>query len=392
MIRFLLVFVFVFLNILSAKLSFAQNLSEKTEVSIITCDPGNELYSTFGHSAIRVRDPLLRIDKVYNYGTFNFETPNFYLKFTKGQLDYMLTVSHYKYFVIAYMKENRGIREQLLNLSHEQKLQIYAFLENNALPENMYYRYDFFFDNCATRVKDVLKNVLKDDIILPENNEADEKSFKELIKPYLKGKDWERFGIHLCLGQPANEIASAEESTFLPDRLEQVFNQTQIRINGSPTPIVKEKRVLFTPKEKLKAESGFFTPFMVFSFILLLTILLTFIEYKKERRFILLDKTLFFIFGFLGIVILFVWFGTEHKAVVNNWNVLWAMPLWLVAAFMIKRKNNKAYLRIFMLVMTFILALSLILDLTFYDVFDIAALPIILALGIRSAWFYVKRK
>ncbi len=370
----------------------AQNLSERTEISIITCDPGNELYSTFGHSAIRVRDPLSRIDKVYNYGTFNFETPNFYLKFTKGQLDYMLTVSYFKHFIISYMKEKRAIREQVLRLTPEQINDTYVFLENNALPENMYYRYDFFFDNCATRVKDVLKNVLKDDIILPENKDADEKSFKELIRPYLKGKDWERFGIHLCLGQPANEIASAEESTFLPDHLEQVFDNTQIRINGSMMPIVKEKRVLFTPKEKLTAESGFFSPFLIFSLILLLTLILRFVEYKKERWFMLLDKTLFFIFGFLGIVILFVWFGTEHKAVVNNWNVLWAMPLWFVAAFMIKRKNNKAFLRIFMLVMTFILALSLILDLTFYDIFDVAAIPVIVALGLRSGMFYLNRR
>ena len=372
--------------------SNAQVLSERTEISIITCDPGNELYSTFGHSAIRVRDPLSRIDKVYNYGTFNFETPNFYLKFTKGQLDYMLTVSYYKHFIISYMKEKRAIREQVLNLTPEQIYDTYLFLENNALPENMYYRYDFFFDNCATRVKDVLKNVLKDDIVLPENKTDGQKSFKELIRPYLKGKDWERFGIHLCLGQPANEIATAEQSTFLPDYLEQVIDNTQIRINGSLMPIVKDKRVLFTPKEKLTAQSGFFSPFLIFSLILLLTLILSFVEYKKERWFMLLDKTLFFIFGFLGIVILFVWFGTEHKAVVNNWNVLWAMPLWLVAAFMIKRKNNKAFLRIFMLVMTFILALSLILDLTFYDVFDVAAIPVIIALGLRSGVFYLKRR
>jgi hypothetical protein len=370
----------------------AQNLSEKTEISIITCDPGNELYTTFGHSALRVRDPLSRIDKVYNYGTFNFETPNFYLKFTKGQLDYMLTVSYYKHFIVSYMKEKRAIREQVLNLTPEQIYDTYVFLENNALPENMYYRYDFFFDNCATRVKDVLKKTLKDDIVLPENKTADKKSFKELIRPYLKGKDWERFGIHLCLGQPANEIATAEESTFLPDHLEQVFDHTQIRINGSMMPIVKDKRVLFTPKEKLTAESGFFSPFLIFSLILLLTLILSFVEYKKERWFMLLDKTLFFVFGFLGIVILFVWFGTEHKAVVNNWNVLWAMPLWFVAAFMIKRKNNKAFLRIFMLVMTFILALSLIIDLSFYDIFDVAAIPVIVALGLRSGMFYLNRR
>jgi hypothetical protein len=382
----------VFIAVLGSRFAASQNLSERTVVSIITCEPGNELYSTFGHSAIRVRDPLSRIDKVYNYGTFNFETPNFYLKFTRGQLDYMLTVSPFKYFVIAYMEEQRGIREQTLNLSPQQINDVYAFLENNALPENMYYRYDFSFDNCATRVKDVFKNVLKNDLILPESAKDEGKSFKEMLKPYLKGKDWERFGIHLCLGQPANEIASTEQTTFLPDYLEKVIDNSKVVIYNEEMPLVKEKRVLYFPRNKIVAKSGVFSPFPVFSVILLIVLIFTYLELKKNRYYLMLDKTLFFIFGLLGFTILLVWFGTEHKAVVNNWNVLWAMPLYLFAAFLVKRSGNKSYLRYFMLIMSVILALSLILDLAFYDVIDFAATPIIIALGLRSYLIFSKRR
>ena len=107
--------------------SFAQQITDLAEISIITCAPGDELYSTFGHTAIRVKDPVKRIDNVYNYGTFNFETPNFYMKFLRGKLDYMLSVSPYKYFVISYMNENRWIKEQVLNLSISQKKDIYSF-------------------------------------------------------------------------------------------------------------------------------------------------------------------------------------------------------------------------------------------------------------------------
>ncbi len=370
----------------------AQNLSEKAEISIITCDPGNELYSTFGHSAIRIKDPIKRMDKVYNYGTFNFETPGFYMKFTRGQLDYMLSVSPYKYFIISYMNEKRGIREQILNLSPEQKNNVYAYLIKNALPQNMYYRYDFFFDNCATRVKDVMKNVLKDSMIIPEQITQKQLSFKAMLKPYLQGKDWERFGIHLALGQPANEIASTEESTFLPDYLENVFNHTQVIINGQKMPIVKEKIVLYAPKDKIEVKSGFFSPFLIFSIMLFFVLILSFIEYKNNKYFIILDKTLFFVFGFIGIIILLVWFGTEHKAVVSNWNIFWAMPLFFIASFTVKMKENKTYLRIFMLLMTFIMLSSLILDLTFYNIFDTAVIPIILALALRSFLIYVKRK
>jgi hypothetical protein len=115
---------------------FSQNVSNQAEISVITCGPGNELYSTFGHTAIRVKDPVYRFDKVYNYGTFNFETPNFYLKFSRGQLDYMLSVSPYRFFVASYKNENRWIKEQVLNLTNSQMNEIYQFLENNALPDN----------------------------------------------------------------------------------------------------------------------------------------------------------------------------------------------------------------------------------------------------------------
>ncbi|MCD6555811.1 MAG: DUF4105 domain-containing protein, partial [Bacteroidales bacterium] len=148
-IKQLLLFIVFFLI---SEINFGQVLSPYAEVSIITCAPGNELYSTFGHSAIRIKDPVLRIDNVYNYGTFNFETPGFYMKFTRGKLDYMLSVSPYRYFVMSYIQEKRAIKEQVLNLSCPQKTIIFHALKINALPENMYYRYDFLKDNCSTRV------------------------------------------------------------------------------------------------------------------------------------------------------------------------------------------------------------------------------------------------
>ncbi len=126
--------------------------------------------------------------------------------------------------------------------------------------------------------------------------------------------------------------------------------------------------------------------------MLFFVLILSFIEYKNNKYFIILDKTLFFVFGFIGIIILLVWFGTEHKAVVSNWNIFWAMPLFFIASFTVKMKENKTYLRIFMLLMTFIMLSSLILDLTFYNIFDTAVIPIILALALRSFLIYVKRK
>ena len=92
-------------------------LSDSAEVTLITCTPGTELYSIFGHSAIRIKDPVYLLDRVYNFGTFDFNTPNFYVKFVKGRLDYMLSTSKYKYFEYSYKVENRGVVEQKLNIN-----------------------------------------------------------------------------------------------------------------------------------------------------------------------------------------------------------------------------------------------------------------------------------
>ncbi|MCF6366530.1 MAG: DUF4105 domain-containing protein [Bacteroidales bacterium] len=381
---------FLFLAIISFRFNDlkAQNLSSQAEISIITCAPGNDLYSTFGHSAIRIKDPVLRIDNVYNYGTFNFETPGFYMKFMRGQLDYMLSVAPYKYFVISYMNENRWIKEQVLDLNKSQKNKVFAFLKNNALPENMYYRYDFFYDNCATRVKDVIRDVLGNEIILPEKITDEGVTYRDLLYIYLKNKNWERFGINLALGLPTDKVVTAEEATFLPDYLEKSFDKAVLNINGVKKPIVKETRMLFEPKESISdTSSGMFTPVVLFYSLLFVFLVLTFVEYKNKKYYLILDKTLFFIVGFFGFIILLLWFGTEHGAVINNQNIIWAMPLFFIAAFMLK-KNNKNYIKRFFIFMSALITVSLIINLAIYRLFDFALIPLLIIIIFRSVLIF----
>jgi hypothetical protein len=371
--------------------SVSQSLTEESEITIITCAPGSELYSTFGHTAIRVKDPVNRIDKVYNYGTFNFNTPNFYLKFTRGKLDYMLTVSPYRYFVIEYMNEKRWIKEQVLNLNQKQKKQIFDFLQNNALPDNMYYRYDFFYDNCATRVKDVVKNVLQQDIIMPKSITHNDETFRDLLGLYLENKSWERYGINLILGQPADKVVNAEEATFLPDFHELFFDSCKIVSDGNIEPLVIEKRMIYDPKEETGSKN-FFTPALLFWLFFSIVAIFTIIEFRKRVHYIILDKTILFFTGFVGFVILLVWFGTEHTAVVNNWDIIWAMPLYFIAAFLLKSKDNLPCIRIFMLIWSVMLLISLFIDITFYNMFDFASIPLILILILRTPLIYFLRK
>ena len=139
----------------------AQELSTKARVMLLTVSPGHEeLYAAFGHSAIYIHDPEKHIDKVYNYGTYYYNQPHFYLNFARGYLLYGLSVSTYDRFQGYYAYFNRQVVAQVLDLSLEQRQQVFDFLENNALPENSMYYYDYFYDNCATRIRDVFVQVL----------------------------------------------------------------------------------------------------------------------------------------------------------------------------------------------------------------------------------------
>src|SRR5690606_31625041 len=143
--------------LLATSISFAQHIdTSRTRISLLTCTPGSELYSVFGHSALRVVDSNAVTDIVYNYGTFDFNDPNFYSKFVRGKLNYYLSTEYFRDFVYGYRLEGRGITEQVLLLTAEEKLALKKFLRENLKPENRHYAYDFFLDNCTTRLRDLI--------------------------------------------------------------------------------------------------------------------------------------------------------------------------------------------------------------------------------------------
>src|SRR5690606_28776993 len=164
------------------------------------CGQGEDLYTTFGHSAFRVTDPGLGIDVVYNYGTFEFDPPMFYVDFARGKLLYSLSRAHFRDFLLEYEIQNRWVKEQILDLTPKQVNELFRFLETNYLPENRDYKYDFLFDNCATKIPAVLKNVFKEDLVFSEDYLSDHYTFRELIHQNLITNSWSSFGIDLALG------------------------------------------------------------------------------------------------------------------------------------------------------------------------------------------------
>jgi hypothetical protein len=295
-----------------------------TKVSLLTASPGEELYSIFGHSALRVHDPFTGLDEVYNYGTFDFNTPNFYLKFTRGQLLYQLSVTTFEVFLAEYHYEGRAVYEQTLNLRPDEIFRLYDFLSVNRLPENRSYLYDFFFDNCATRIRDVVDAhvgiVWSEDVF-----QGPPRTFREMLQPYVGNMPWAAFGIDLALGLPADEIAAPWDYMFLPDEMFMAFAYAR-RTDGSP--LVEDFREVLT-ESIVRSEPHFFSPRLAMWLIFLIGGF-SLVSPNFSRGF---DLGYFTLLGIGGLVVFFLWFLSDHGATKNNLVLLWMLPTHLYFIF-----------------------------------------------------------
>ncbi|RMF56242.1 MAG: DUF4105 domain-containing protein, partial [Calditrichaeota bacterium] len=363
-----------------------RNLSPQSRISLLTISPGDELYSTFGHSAIRIVDPVYHMDRVYNYGTFSFDEPWFYLKFARGQLDYQLSAYPYGYADMVYRQEKRSVVEQILGLTLKQRNDVYHFLEINYLPENRKYRYDFFFDNCATRIRDVFKTVLGDSLEY-FLNPTRKLTFRQYLDLYLKNHPFSDFGIDLGLGARADRIASPWEAMFLPDFLYESFDKATIVINGEKKPLVVKRNTLLwydVPERKQKALPY---PSIIFWMLLVFTLLLSLGNYrgiqfvrKLEK---ILDTLLYSSIGLLGILILLLWFATDHKVTPENWNLLWSWPTHILLIWMYRLHQRPRWVSTYFLVNTLIMGLVLLGWSWIPQMYHPAVLPIIFLMGYR---------
>jgi Domain of unknown function (DUF4105) len=358
-------------------------LSTKAEISIVTLGPWQgELYSAFGHSAIRVYDPELNIDAFFNYGVFSFDQPNFYLNFAKGHLNYKLDVDPYAPWRDHYISYNRYVHEQVLNLNDEQTQKVFNFLYTNALPENQYYFYDYFYNNCATKLRDVLKDTFHDQVTFDSTYITTNYTIRDLTDIYLKHQPWGDLGIDICLGLPMDKHAEPFEYMFLPDYIESSFDHATIKTDSTTVPLVKTKVSVYesTPEEY---PFPLFHPWIVFGLFLALTAVLTWFDIKSHKRSAWFDAILFGIVGAVGLLLVCLWFFTDHKAAARNMNILWAMPLHLVAIpfYLARKPFATTYFK-------GITILNLLLLLTWAFLpqqINVFLIPIVIALTIR-AW------
>jgi len=361
------------------------------EVSLLTADPGTELYSSFGHSAIRMREigPDGR-DLVFNFGTFDFDTPNFYGKFATGKLNYMLSVAPYDRFIIEYDYYKRGLREQVLDLNQEQKDFLLQHLDAQYDPARRFYKYDFFYNNCATKIRDAFEIAMGEQLVWSDSI-AEEKTFRNLIDEFVLPLPWADFGIDLALGAVIDRPATELEKQFLPTYMEQAFANATIFENGVSRPLVKQSRVLLEyPKED--AQQSLFNPTIVFWLIAVVFAALTLYGFKKGKLMKGLDVAFFGILGILGLVVAFLWFFTDHSATALNWNILWAFPGHLVLVWGLVARPNAAWIPSYLLFVLGITVVVLLLWMFGVQSFSPALVPILLLLLLRANFLFYNRK
>lgn len=357
--------------------SVAQDTS-RLRISLLTCTPGDELYSIFGHSAIRIADSTAMTDIVFNYGTFNFDDKNFYIKFARGKLDYFLSLEYFTDFRDLYQYTGRGITEQVLNLNAEEKISLQKALLENAKEENRYYKYDFFFDNCTTRLRDLILMYKHPYPDLPATMPSDTR-FREAIHIYLNnGKQyWSKLGIDILLGARTDAVMQPAEQQFLPDNL-------MLALDGSRnTKVVLNKQTLY-PLPANNFESALITPMLFFCSFFALIVFFTFYPAPVIKRWLpKLDGLLFFLTGLLGVILVLMWTATDHSMTKDNFNLLWALPTHLVVSFFMysRRKWLKIYFGITALLMVLLLLAWFLLP----QQMNNALIPLVAVLLLRSA-------
>jgi hypothetical protein len=338
--------------LLPALRAFTQTDTSRLRMSLLTVGPGHEeLYEPFGHTGIRVIDSISGTDLVYNYGSFNYGEPNFELKFMRGKLLYYMSVYPFADFMDEYVYAERKVEEQELLLGGEEKKEIYAFLEYNLRPENKYYKYDFLFDNCATRVRDIFPrtfgNRFRFGTTLPPERPV---TFRQMINRYMYVEHFARFGINLLLGSRVDKVMTNEEVMFLPDFLRNGIGDARVsgvKVAGPPVILLDGSH----PQPR-----GVNGPVVLTGVVLALTAAGLLIR-KLRILGRIMQSAVMLVTGLLGCLMLFMWLGTDHQACQNNLNLLWALPTSLLLVFRRKPAGKYAATAIVFLLASLVLHL-----------------------------------
>ena len=298
--------------------------ADSVRLSLLTCAPGSEIYELFGHSAIRYENLTKKQDWVFNYGMFSFRDPNFVYRFVKGETDYQLGVIPYAYFEAEYVQRGSSVCQQTLNLTYKEKTELVRLLQENYLPSNRVYRYNYFYDNCTTRARDKIEESIDGKVVYAENGRV--VTFRDIIHEYTRGSEWSEFGIDLCLGSEADEPIDLRMQMFAPFYMLEAARGAMIHRADTVVPLVKEDFKVV--EAELEDEAGFpLSPMACALLLLAVTCAVMMWSIRRGKVCWVWDLILFGFQGLGGCVIAFLFFFSLHPTVGSNWMIVLFNPL-----------------------------------------------------------------
>ncbi len=375
-------------------------LSDSAKISLMTTSPwSGAVYAVYGHTAIFVKDDFTGINAVFNYGYFDKSKPNFLYHYIRGETDYILGVVPLDAFLQEYREKGVEVVEQELNLSQQEKQNLWEALYINSLPENRGYRYNNFYDNCVTRPRDLIEKYTEGTILYPEDGKT--QTFRDLIHECVSSYPWMKFGIDLIIGNGADKPISLREKMFIPAYLMNALDKTTVVKNDSVFyPILSSKSIVVekVTSEKGIREWGIQSPLFIAFVLFLFTILVSVIQYIKWNSSKLLkiyDTILFAAYGVGGTIIFLLMFFSEHPATNPNWNFAWMNIFALIFAVLFWVKSLKNVVIIYHFINFVLLTLFLLFWWMIPQQLPLATIPLSMSLWLRSgmsAFMFRKRK
>lgn len=315
---------------------------DSVEVSLLTCQPHEEIYSLYGHTALRYHDLKRNEDWAFNYGIFNFHAPHFVLRFVFGLTDYELGVIPTDIFKQEYRRFGSQVTEQVLNLTNEEKHAIHKALYENYRPENRVYRYNYFYDNCTTRARDMVERNINGQVRYQDNPDY-EPTYREMVRECTMAHPWATWGNDFLLGIKADLKTDQRQQEFLPNNLLHDFARAQIiRTDGRYVPLVKETRQIVPSGVQIVEQDFPLTPTECAIILLIISLLVFAYEWKKRRTVKWWDILLMTMQGLMGLV-LFVMIFSQHPTTSINLQILLFNPLPLFYIYNMYRRKKTHY-------------------------------------------------
>ncbi len=316
---------------------------DSVEFCLLTCQPHDEIYSLYGHTALRYHDLRSKQDWAFNYGVFNFKAPYFVLRFVFGLTDYELQAVPMSYFVEEYRRFGSEVKEQVLNLTPEEKAALYYALAENVQPQNKIYRYNYFYDNCTTRARNIVERCIKGALQYPPSERDGEVTYREMVHACTAQHPWATFGNDLLLGVKSDLPTDMRQQEFLPANLMQDFAQAYIlNPDGSRRPLVKETRTV-VPAGQQTIKSGFpLSPTWCAVILLVVSLVIIVIEFKRKTIFVWWDALLMAAQGIVGIILVVMIFS-QHPTTSLNLQLLLFNPIPLLYIYKVWKKRKTHY-------------------------------------------------